>query len=263
MEIINSISELRKFRNSLNGNIGFVPTMGALHQGHLSLLNQAKQNHKHVFVSIFINPTQFNDPKDFDRYPRTLESDCRFLEQTHSSVIVFAPSAREMYPAYPPTTWIEELHQSQGLCGEFRPGHFRGVATVVGMLFNIVRPDTAFFGQKDAQQCAVIIEMVKNLHVPIKLEFGETIRESDGLAMSSRNTLLTNEDRKTAGKIPEILSRVASGACSRAQAKLDLSSYGILVQYLEERKFPAPLGTRLCFAGFVGNVRLIDNWPIN
>lgn len=196
MYLAKTISEVRIQHKKLGGTWGLVPTMGALHQGHLSLVQRARTENDHVAVSIFINPTQFAAGGDFDKYPRTLERDMQLLEP-HGVDLVLAPSQAEMYP---PNfqTYVNVQEITQPLEGAMRPGHFRGVATVVTKLFNIVQPDRAYFGQKDAQQVAVIQQMTRDLNIPVQIVIGETMREADGLAMSSRNAYLSPDERQAA-----------------------------------------------------------------
>ncbi len=184
--------------------IGFVPTMGFLHEGHLSLMRRARNECDAVVVSIFVNPTQFGPSEDFDRYPRDEEGDRRKCESAGID-IVFMPTAREMYPERP-TVFVAVEGISDVLEGAVRPGHFRGVATVVAKLFNIVKPHKAFFGQKDYQQCLVIKHMVKGLNFDPEIVVLPTIREQDGLAMSSRNSYLSSEDRRAAAAVYRALS---------------------------------------------------------
>lgn len=179
-----------------DGRLGLVPTMGGLHQGHLDLVRIARRRCRRVVVSIFVNPTQFGPREDFARYPRDLARDCRMLESVGADV-VFAPSVRQMYPdGY--ATYVEVERLTESLCGASRPGHFRGVATVVAKLLNIVRPHLAVFGRKDAQQAAVIGRMVRDLDLPVRLVIAATTREKDGLAMSSRNAYLSPAERAAA-----------------------------------------------------------------
>src|ERR1700691_1684623 len=179
-----------------NNTLGLVPTMGALHQGHLSLVRAAQAACDVVVVSIFVNPTQFGPREDFASYPRDFEQDCRTLE-TAGVELVFAPSVEEMYPAGA-STFVEVAGLSDRLDGASRPGHFRGVATVVAKLLNIFSPDHAFFGQKDAAQVAVLRKMVRDLQFPVQLDVCPTVREADGLALSSRNSYLSPEQRRQA-----------------------------------------------------------------
>ncbi len=199
MKIVKTIKEARRIikRAKKKGDvIGFVPTMGALHQGHLSLMRAAKNKCDYVVVSIFVNPTQFRRGGGYRRYPRNLEKDLKLARQTKIDLI-FIPKVLEMYPEEQ-LGWVEVRKMQARLCGRFRPGHFQGVATVVTKLFNIVQPDKAFFGQKDAQQARIIKKMVKDLNLDIKIEILPTVREKDGLAMSSRNAYLNSRERKAA-----------------------------------------------------------------
>lgn len=177
-------------------SIGFVPTMGALHEGHLSLIRQARRENDFTVVSIFVNPTQFGPKDDFEKYPRNLKKDAMLCKKEKVDII-FYPNAREMYPAEF-KTYIEVKELSDYLCGKSRPGHFKGVATVVTKLFNIVQPDKAYFGQKDAQQSVIINRFVQDLNIPVKIKVMPTLREKDGLAMSSRNAYLSPQERKDA-----------------------------------------------------------------
>ena len=179
--------------------IGFVPTMGALHKGHISLIEAAKKKCDFVVVSIFVNPTQFGPKEDFKKYPRPLKADLKMCRKAGVDV-VFAPTPREMYPAEN-LTWVNVEKLSEPLCGKFRPRHFRGVATVCTKLFNIVLPDVAYFGQKDAQQAIIIKRMVADLNMPLKIVVCPTVREKNELAMSSRNQYLTTQQRKDAAFI--------------------------------------------------------------
>jgi len=176
--------------------IGFVPTMGALHEGHLSLVRLARERVHRVVVSIFVNPTQFGPKEDFSRYPRQPENDAEMLEAAGCDLL-FLPEVETIYPPGN-TTFVEPGGPAEGLEGALRPGHFRGVATVVCALFNLVRPDVAVFGKKDAQQLAVVRQMVRDLHVPVDIVPAETARETDGLALSSRNAYLSREERQAA-----------------------------------------------------------------
>lgn len=199
MKVIHTINEIRKEINKgkLAGDIiGFVPTMGALHTGHEALIKTAAKQADFVVVSIFVNPTQFEPGSDFDAYPRMLDSDLQLCENSGVD-LVFAPSVEQMYP-FQQLTWINVQKLTENLCGEHRPGHFKGVATVCAKLFNIIQPDKAFFGQKDAQQLAVIKRMVHDLNFPLEIIACQTVREQDGLAISSRNKYLTKSQRKEA-----------------------------------------------------------------
>ena len=206
MEIINSVKELKEklyIHKSQKRSIGLVPTMGALHKGHISLVEKCSKENDITVVSIFVNPTQFNDKKDLERYPRTLEADCKLLGNIKVD-IVFAPSVEEIYPepdtrtfSYPPTDTVME--------GKYRPGHFNGVCQIVSKLFDFVEPDKAYFGEKDFQQVAVIKAMVKDKKYSIEIIQCPIIREDDGLALSSRNALLTSQERLIAVNISKVL----------------------------------------------------------
>ncbi len=196
MQVVKTISEIRKIRPKLAEPVGFVPTMGYLHQGHLSLVRYARVENRSLVVSIFVNPTQFGPSEDFERYPRDTECDLALLENERVD-IVFMPSAAEMYPPRF-NSWVEVSHVTERLEGASRPGHFKGVTTVVCKLFNILQPNVAYFGQKDAQQALVIKKMVAELNMDLKIVTLPTVRESDGLAMSSRNTYLNPKERQAA-----------------------------------------------------------------
>lgn len=217
---------MREVRAPLDAPFGFVPTMGALHEGHLSLVRLARQLCPRVAVSIFVNPTQFNDKRDLERYPRNLESDAELLRGAGCDV-VFAPEAREIYPDGFSTA-IDVGPVTRPLEGAMRPGHFNGVAVVVTKLLNIVRPTHAVFGQKDAQQLAVIRRMVRDLDLGVEIVAGPTTREKDGLAMSSRNAQLTQEDRVAAPALWRALSAVreahAAGERDAAALRAQMSA---------------------------------------
>ncbi len=210
MEIIETIHQMKatvKDLKSQGKKIGFVPTMGYLHEGHLSLVRACRQETDIAVVSIFVNPIQFGPGEDFDRYPRDLERDRAMLEREGVDYL-FYPSAQEMYPAgY--KTYVEVTELQDGLCGRSRPGHFRGVATVVLKLFNIVSPDIAYFGQKDAQQAVIIRRMVRDLNLDVEIKVMPIVRDVDGLALSSRNTYLSAEERKASLTIPRSLEEAA------------------------------------------------------
>lgn len=200
MRLIHTVAELREeiaLAKAQNLTIGLVPTMGALHEGHGSLIAAANRENDFVLVSVFVNPTQFAPNEDLDAYPRTLEADCKLAEAMGANV-VFAPSPKEMYPSED-DTWVEVTGDvTKVLCGRSRPIHFRGVTTVVTKLFNLAQPDRAYFGQKDAQQVEVLKRMVKDLFFPLELRVMPIIREKDGLAKSSRNTYLSENERTAA-----------------------------------------------------------------
>lgn len=214
---IKSVRKLVKAARRKGKIIGFVPTMGALHIGHISLIKKAKQQTDFVVVSIFVNPTQFGPSEDFKKYPRPIKKDLAICRKAGVDV-VFAPAAEQMYPApgkggmYPREnlTWVNVEKLTEQLCGRFRPGHFRGVATVCAKLFNIVAPDVAFFGQKDAQQTIVIKRMVADLNMPLKIVVCPTVRQADGLAVSSRNQYLTKQQKKDATYIYRALKKSES-----------------------------------------------------
>lgn len=208
MKTITSLSELRLARAALPGPVGFVPTMGYLHEGHISLVHQAKANCASVVASIFVNPTQFGPSEDLAAYPRDLPRDLALLEQAGAD-LVWTPTPDTMYPpGY--QTWVVVEELTRPLEGGMRPGHFRGVTTVVAKLFNAVQPDRAYFGQKDAQQAIVIQQMTRDLNFPVEIIICPIVREPDGLAMSSRNTYLSSEERQAA----VVLSRALQAAKS-------------------------------------------------
>jgi pantoate--beta-alanine ligase len=196
MQIARTIAEMKRLRSKCKGSVGFVPTMGYLHEGHLELVRSAKKDNPVVAVSIFVNPTQFAPSEDFKAYPRDLDRDLALLKSVKTD-IVFIPSEAEMYPeGY--NTWVVARGITETLEGRSRPTHFQGVTTVCNKLFNIVEPDKAYFGQKDAQQVLVIQKMVADLDMNLEIVVVPTVRESDGLAMSSRNTYLTPDHRQSA-----------------------------------------------------------------
>ena len=202
MEVAKTIEEVRSLvsnARSEGSKIGLVPTMGALHIGHISLIEAADKDCDFVAVSIFVNPTQFGPGEDFEKYPRPLEADLEICRKAHVDV-VFAPEPRQMYPAKN-ITWVNVEKLTEPLCGRSRPGHFRGVTTVCAKLFNIVAPDAAYFGQKDAQQAIVIKRMVADLNMPLEIVICPTVREPNGLAVSSRNQYLSEQQKKDAANI--------------------------------------------------------------
>jgi pantoate--beta-alanine ligase len=211
MRLVRTIEEIRGLSRSARNRgarLGLVPTMGALHEGHLSLVRAARAKSDTVAVSIFVNPTQFGPTEDFNQYPRDLEKDSALLEREGVD-LVFAPSVEEMYPK-DASTWVTVEGMSDRLCGKSRPGHFRGVTTIVSKLFHIVEPDVAFFGQKDAAQVAIIRRMVRDLNMPVEIEVGPIVREPDGLAMSSRNSYLNPEERRSALVLYQSLMKTQS-----------------------------------------------------
>ena len=240
--------------------LGFVPTMGALHRGHRSLLDAARAECDVVVASVFVNPAQFGSGDDLDRYPRDEERDLRALEEAGVDV-AFLPNAAEMYPPGF-QTWVEVAELSRGLEGDSRPGHFRGVATVCLKLFLIVEPDCVYFGRKDAQQAEVIRRMIRDLALPVELRVLPTVRDEDGLALSSRNTLLTPEDRKAALALPRALAageqahETGDDPVAAARAVLGAEP-GVELDYAELARWNGRLV--LAAAVRVGGTRLIDN----
>lgn len=219
MKVFQHVDDLRSHLNAANqSTIGFVPTMGALHAGHRSLVERARRECETVVVSVFVNPTQFNDKNDLRNYPRTPEDDCRLLEQAGADV-VFMPSVEDIYPE-PDTRQFDFGQIDKVMEGATRPGHFNGVGQVVSRLFDIVRPAKAYFGEKDFQQIAVIRSLVAQLDMPVEIVECPIVREADGLALSSRNTLLTAEHRAAAPHIYEVLSQCPQQARSMTPAQL-------------------------------------------
>lgn len=236
--------------------IVLVPTMGALHEGHLSLVKRARKRGDVVIMSIYVNPTQFGPSEDYTKYPRPRKKD-QDLARNAGVDVLFAPKA--LY-AKDESTRVVEGEKSKGRCGRYRSGHFDGVCTVVAKLFMIVQPDYAVFGQKDAQQCDVIERMARDLCFPVKVIRAPLIRDKNGLALSSRNRYLSDEEYQMALQLPQILARAASCGDSKravAQARTELiDAPGLRLQYVEAA------GKYLCAAVYVGQTRLIDNMPI-
>ncbi len=276
MKAVYTVADLQQelaARRKTGQTIGFVPTMGALHQGHIELVKRCASENDTCVVSIFVNPTQFNDKNDLLKYPRTLEADCRLLEENNCSV-VFAPGVEDVYPE-PDTRQFEFGNLATVMEGKFRPGHFNGVAQVVSRLFDVVRPDKAYFGEKDFQQLAIIQEMVKQLKLQVEIIPCPIVRESDGLAMSSRNIRLNEQQRKEAVRISRTLfeskNRMRELSVSEMEQwvvqQVDASSE------LQTEYFEIVDGNTLqpvagwsesgsvvgCIAVFCGEVRLIDN----
>lgn len=276
MKIVHAIKDLQEALANLRAQgktVGLVPTMGALHAGHASLVKRSVAENDATVVSVFVNPTQFNDKNDLAKYPRTLEADCRLMEQCGATV-VFAPSVEEIYPepdtrhfSFPPLDTVME--------GAYRPGHFNGVCQIVSKLFDLVKPDRAYFGEKDFQQLAIIREMVRQLKFPLQIVGCPIVREADGLALSSRNTRLSAEQRQQALKISQTLFASVDYAATHTVAQTQ--------QFVEDAIAAAP-GLRLeyfelvdgntlqkiadwgdtdyavgCITVFCGEVRLIDN----
>jgi pantoate--beta-alanine ligase len=249
MRIIRTVEEVRAATRSFD-DVGLVPTMGAFHDGHLSLFRAARAESEAVVVSLFVNDAQFGFGEDFDRYPRDEARDAELAERERVDVL-FAPPADELYPpGY--QTWVDVEELGRVLEGEFRPGHFRAVATICLKLFNVVRPDRAYFGQKDAQQVAVLERMIRDLHLELELRVLPTVRDDDGLALSSRNAYLSPAERAAAVALPRALQTRDLEAARRALA-------GIEVDYLTIADFDPPV---LAAAVRVGGVRLIDNVPL-
>ena len=276
MELLKTVRELQLVlieRRKNKATIGFVPTMGALHPGHLELVRQAVAENDVSVVSIFVNPTQFNDQNDLVRYPRTLEADCRLLSDV-GAAIVFAPPVEEIYPE-PDTRTFEFGTLASVMEGKFRPGHFNGVAQVVSRLFDIVKPDRAYFGEKDFQQLAIIRAMARQLNLPIKIIPCPIVRESDGLAMSSRNARLSPELRQNAAAISRILfesqkKKPELSVTALKQAVIDEINTvsGLQTEYFElvdsaslqaVEDWSDSESIVGCVAVFAGEVRLIDN----
>lgn len=276
MEIYSTIEDMRAASRAARFGglrLGLVPTMGALHEGHLSLVRTAKQQCDAVVVSIFVNPLQFAPNEDLANYPRTLERDCESLNKEGVD-FVFAPSVEEMYPEQAVTyVTVEDL--SEKLCGRSRPGHFRGVTTVVSKLFHIVEPDLAFFGQKDAAQAAIIRRMVRDLNFPVEIIVCPIVRDADGLALSSRNAYLNPQERRSAlvlyRALQEVRRRFEQG--ERSVARLIETGANVLAQepgvrpdYLEivdpdtlDSLREIENAALVAVAAFLGNTRLIDN----
>ena len=272
MRTVSTLDELQSSRLSLDGTVGLVPTMGFLHEGHLSLIRRAREECDHVVVSIFVNPTQFGKNEDLSKYPRDLERDLELIEPLTD--LVWMPTAEIMYPqGY--QTWVEVEAITSPLEGAMRPGHFKGVTTVVAKLFNGVQPHKAYFGQKDAQQAAVIRQMVRDLNFPIEIVICPIVREPDGLAMSSRNVYLDLEQRKAATVLFRSLSAAQElfeggerdAEAIRRKMKEVLEGEPLAdVQYVScadydtlEELAEIKVKALLSMAVFIGKTRLIDN----
>jgi pantoate--beta-alanine ligase len=285
MEIFRTVADLRywsrsnryKAQNNASASVALVPTMGALHTGHASLIRAAASSCEHVAVSIFVNPTQFGPNEDFARYPRSFDADCAIAESEGASVI-FAPSVEEMYPAGPTSqiaTFVEVEGLSNRLDGASRPGHFRGVATVVAKLFNAAEPDLAFFGQKDAAQVAVLRRMVTDLRLATKIVVCPIVRESDGLALSSRNVYLSPTEHAQALILNRTIRHIESLAAARehrasalvaAAREILATEPAVRVDYVELVDWDTllPIDTAsprslFAVAAWIGATRLIDN----
>jgi pantoate--beta-alanine ligase len=263
MKVARAKGELRSALEPLRtGRIALVPTMGAFHDGHLALLRAARSECDTVVCSLFVNPTQFGAGEDLDRYPRDRAHDEKLAVEVGVDFL-FAPSLEEMYPPEF-QTWVEPEGIARELEGVIRPSHFRGVATICLKLFEIVRPDVAYFGEKDAQQLAVIERLVRDLNLELEIRSVETVRDSDGLALSSRNSYLSPTERNVALVLPKALALGAEAArdggdpIAAARAILD-EEPGLITQYLAVADFAGP---RLLAAVKVGKTRLIDNVPL-
>jgi pantoate--beta-alanine ligase len=279
LKIFTTIDEMRAASRGIRHTgkrLGFVPTMGALHEGHLSLVRAARASCDVVAASIFVNPTQFGPNEDLAKYPRSFERDCELLKR-EGVEILFAPTVEEMHPAGA-VTWVTVEELSSKLDGRSRPGHFRGVTTVVAKLFHVVEPDAAFFGQKDAAQVAIIRRMARDLNFPVEIVVGPIVREPDGLAMSSRNSYLDSEQRKQALVLFRSLMRVkhmidtgernvakliAAGRAEFAkEASVRLDYFEIVDPEFLNPVSDASRGALIAVAAFVGTTRLIDNLVI-
>jgi len=268
MRIFYSVSQLKKEAKAQGGHWAFIPTMGALHDGHLSLIEQAKQQNLPTIVSVFVNPTQFNNSEDLAKYPRTVSQDLKKLAEIGVDA-VFLPGIQDIYPD---NSSVPEVHlgsEAKNLEGFYRPGHFEGVVMVLRRLFSIVQPGHVFFGQKDLQQCMVVRSLINNEFPEIRFNMVETMREKGGLAMSSRNVHISDSDRINANKIYQTLIKMSELELNESEV-LDLENelleLGIQTEYLKYVSLPS-LGvvtTRaeanaVVFAGYLGKVRLIDN----
>ena len=280
MKLVHTVAELREEVAAAKAQgltIGLVPTMGALHEGHASLIKAANMENDFVVVSVFVNPTQFGPNEDLDAYPRTLEADCKLAESMGANV-VFAPAPKEMYPSED-ATWVEVTGDiTKVLCGRTRPIHFRGVTTVVTKLFNLAQPDRAYFGQKDAQQVEVLKRMVKDLFFNIQLRIMPIVREADGLAKSSRNTYLSEDERQAALVLSKAVKlgqeRVPAGETDAKKIVSEMSALiekeplaridyvkavdGLTMQQIDTVKAPM----LMALAVYIGKTRLIDNFMI-
>jgi pantoate--beta-alanine ligase len=276
MELVKTIESVRKYIKEARSNgkkIGFVPTMGALHIGHISLIRVAAKDCDFVVVSIFVNPTQFTPGEDYEKYPRPIDKDLEICEQNDVD-LVFLPEQDQMYPNKN-LTWVDVEKLTEPLCGRFRPGHFQGVTTVCAKLFNIILPDAAYFGQKDAQQAIVIKKMVADLNMPLEIVICPTIREPSGLAVSSRNNYLTEHQRKDAAVIYKSLQKcqnlVETGTTSVKKLTTEMDQVlkevpSIEIQYVNilnaetlEEIEKVSGKVLIAVAANIGPARLIDN----
>jgi len=280
MKLIRNLKEMSDFsrRLKLKGKtLGIVPTMGALHEGHLSLIRRARKDNDYVVVSIFVNPMQFGPREDLEKYPRDLKRDMRLCRKAGADII-FYPTAQMLYPkGY--KTYVKVCELSEVLCGKFRPGHFQGVTTVVAKLFNIVNPDIAYSGQKDAQQAIIIKKMASDLNMPVKIKILPTVRERDGLAMSSRNTYLNQKERKEARILYQALKLARelikqgnknSSDIIKKMKRLILAKKTVKVQYIcvvgsQGLKPVSKIKDKvlIALAVWIGKTRLIDNITVS
>jgi len=281
MEVAKTITEVRNIVKTARGGgekVGFVPTMGALHAGHVSLIRRSVEDGCFTVVSIFVNPTQFGPGEDFEKYPRPLDSDLKICEENKVD-LVFVPPAGELY-GKETLTWVNVEKLAAGLCGRFRPGHFRGVATICAKLFNIVQPDVAYFGQKDAQQAVVIKKMVADLNMPLEIIVCPTVREPDGLAVSSRNKYLNSRERKDAVCLYESLEKArqlvkqgttnAGEIIGEMQKIIEKTGSAKSIEYISivDAETLEPLDKitgkgLVALAVKIGNARLIDNVTVS
>ena len=276
MQTVHTVSQVREYVRGWHQkglSVGFVPTMGNLHDGHISLIKEARARCDVVVVSIFVNPTQFGPNEDFDRYPRTLDADAAALVDAGTDLL-FAPSVEEMYPLGQNQTWVDVDGLGDYLCGASRAGHFRGVTTVVSKLFNIVQPDVAVFGEKDFQQLAILRRMSEELLFPIKIVGASTSRESDGLARSSRNGFLSESERTLAPQLYQTLQQLKAdieageqdyqGLQSRYRDSLEQAGFQVDYLTVANARSLAPASADdtdlvVAVAAKLGNTRLIDN----
>lgn len=277
MKVVSELSVLRAQRSAWSGKVGFVPTMGNLHEGHLALVSEAQKTCEHIVVSIFVNPMQFGENEDYTTYPRTFEADAGKLKALGVDLL-FMPEATTIYPQTPAQhTQVLVPGVSDGLCGVSRPGHFTGVATIVCKLLNMVQPDLAVFGKKDYQQLAVIRKMVSDLALPVKIAGLDTIREADGLAMSSRNGYLSAEQRQQANFLYQLLSTVkaeikdgekdfvgleASAYAKLRQAQFEADYFAVRKQHDLSEADENTQDFVLLVAAKLGDTRLIDNLEV-
>ena len=278
MKVVETVAEMRQARAAMGGVIGLVPTMGGLHEGHLSLVRRARSADDHVVVSVFVNPSQFGPNEDFDAYPRDLERDLRLLEAEGVDV-VFAPSVEEMYPPGF-DEWVEVRGPlTERLEGAFRPQFFRGVTTVVARLLRIVRPQQAYFGEKDAQQLRVVRRMAEEQRLPVEMVAGPTLREPDGLAMSSRNAYLSSEERQAALVVPRALElartmvecegvrdadrlKKALAECIAGEPRARIDYVAVTDYETLEELTAIDRPALVLLAVRIGSTRLIDNTPL-